>query len=102
MPKIGAKSNLNQEVVLGMRLPNGKKLQTTFLTSNKVEKVLDFAFNELKKENNMIKKMNYTLLKWPNIVINDLNRTIESHKIENKSMLLVIEKRALTVNLKNH
>ena len=102
LPKIGAKLETSQEVVLGMRLPNGKKLQSTFLSSNKVEKVLDFAFNELKKENSMIKKTNFTLLKWPNVVINDLSKTIEFHKIETKSMLLVIEKRALTVNLKNH
>ncbi len=102
LPSIGTKLNLNQEIVIGLRLPNGKKIQCTFLNSNKVEKVLDFAINEVKKTNNLAKKINYTLLKWPNIVISDLNKSIEFHKIVNKDMLLVIEKRSLNENSKNH
>ena len=102
LPSIGTKLNLNQDVIIGLRLPNGKKLQCTFLNSNKVDKILEFAVNELKKTNHMIKKQNYTLIKFPNIEINDINKSIESQKIENKDMLLVIEKRSLTSNIKNH
>ncbi len=102
LPSIGTKLNLNKELMIGLRLPDGKKIQCTFLNSNKAEKVLDFGINELKKSNNFAKKTNYVLVKWPNLVLSDLNKSIEFYKIENKDLLLVIEKRSLTENSRNH
>lgn len=97
LAKSSSVSNLNDsdQILIGLRLPNGKKTQKTFSIKSKIDSVLEFAINELKKDNKLIRKSNFTLFQMPNLVVSDFNKTIEYYNIENRSMLNLIDKNSL-------
>lgn len=77
-----------KSILIGLRLPDGAKKQHTFSSKHKMSQVLEFALET--KQPSVINK--YTLLLMPNFVVNDPSKTLGFYKIENRSMLFVIEK----------
>jgi hypothetical protein len=87
-------SSSNDSITIGIRLPNGSKKQQTFFMNDKMRIVLDFALNELKKEQkdiNLSSSSTFALLLMPNLLIENFNRTIHEYKIQNRSMLFLID-----------
>ncbi len=82
----------HKKVVIGLRFPDGKKRESQFNVNSKIDVILDYAINEMKKINPTVRKSQFTLLQMPNIVISDLNRQIFSYDLTNRSMLFVIKK----------
>lgn len=77
--------------LLGLRLPDGSKKQKTFNSNAKLQDVLNFGLNEMEVEN-YTDFSSFTLLEMPNNVINDLEQTIRSANIKERSMLFIIKK----------
>ncbi|CAF0712977.1 unnamed protein product [Brachionus calyciflorus] len=93
LPKIGTKIP-SSKILIGFRLPNGSKIQKEFKTNDKISAVLDYALDEYFKLDNTKKtiKNKFTLLQMPNLILENLNQSLESYKIENRSMIFLIEK----------
>ena len=83
--------NSNEEILIGLRLPNGTRFQKTFKINAKLSTVLNYALGELKTGN----FNDYTLLQMPNLIIDDLDKSFKYYNIENRSMLFVIDKNLL-------
>ena len=79
------------EILIGLRFANGKKIQKKFSSNTKLQQVLDFALNEMANDvPGQIDFNSYTLLQMPNIILSDLDQTLKSSNIKNRSMLFVI------------
>ena len=79
------------EILIGLRFANGKKIQKKFSSNTKLQQVLDFALNEMANDvPGQIDFTSYTLLQMPNIILSDLDQTLKSSNIKNRSMLFVI------------
>ena len=111
MPQIGTKIDLNQyknrpssnlsnfefnyvheqatdeEILIGFRLPNGTKRQNKFNINCKIRHVLKYAINEMNTQDNEM----FTLLQMPNLLINDLDKTLKYYRIQDRSMFFVID-----------
>ena len=97
LAKSSSVSNLNDsdQILIGLRLPNGKKTQKTFSIKSKIDSVLEFAINELKKDNKLILKSNFTLS--PSLKFS--SDTVDSNILSNELPLsYVIELKALPMS----
>jgi hypothetical protein len=81
----------NDEILVGFRLPNGTKRQRKFTANTRINEVLNYATSEMKVEAGQI----FTLLQMPNFIIDDLDKTLNYYKIQDRSMLFVIDKSLL-------
>ena len=83
------------EILIGLRFPNGKKIQKSFSSNTKLQQVLNFALTEMAKDTStdQIDFDTYTLLQMPNIILNDVDQTLKNSNIKNRSMLFVINKK---------
>lgn len=81
-------------ILIGIRLPDGSKREAKFNTSDKMRRVLEFAYNEFKKveKNSTIDQSQFALLHMPNLLIENFDRRIDHYNIENRSMLFLIDK----------
>ena len=84
-------SQISNEILIGFRLPNGTKRQRKFALNTKINDVLNYAINEMKVETGQT----FTLLQMPNFIIDDLDKTLNYYKIQDRSMLFVIDKSLL-------
>ena len=83
--------DVDEHVLIGLRLPDGTKKQKTFKSNTQLKAVLNFGLNEMEQESYTDFEI-YTLLQLPNNVIDDLKQTIQEANIKNRSMLFIIEK----------
>ena len=84
-------SQISNEILIGFRLPNGTKRQRKFALNTNINDVLNYAINEMKVETGQT----FTLLQMPNFIIDDLDKTLNYYKIQDRSMLFVIDKSLL-------
>ena len=81
----------SEEILIGFRLPNGTKRQRKFTTNTRINDVLNYAINEMNVETGQM----FTLLQMPNFLIDDLDKTLKFYRIQDRSMLFVIDKSLL-------
>lgn len=85
--------DFDNNILIGLRLPNGTKKQKTFSSTTQLKAVLNFGLNEMEAVDSYKDFDMYTLLQMPNNVIDDLEQTIQEANIKNRSMLFIIEKK---------
>lgn len=99
MPQIRPSSKLeseetslnNEEVLIGIRLPDGSKKQKKFNSNTKIKQVLEYAIENL----DIINIQSYSLLQMPNLLIDNLEKNLAEYDIKNRSMLFLIDKNLL-------
>ena len=90
-PQVASKSS----VLIGLRLPSGKKLEKSWPSTTLLDTVLDFAIAEMRKENKFANKVNYSLLRMPNDLLRNVRESLAFYKLEDRTMLFVIAKKSL-------
>lgn len=85
-------THIDQSILIGIRLPNGQKKQKVFSSHEKLRTVMEYALDGHYDVRSILE---YKFLIMPNLIIHDLNKTIGFYKIENRSMLFVIEKSSI-------
>ncbi|RNA32171.1 hypothetical protein BpHYR1_017699 [Brachionus plicatilis] len=90
LPKIGTKPE--PKYLIGFRLPDGSRTQGHFNKNDKISILLEFAFEEYSKIEPSNCLSNFTLIQMPSLVLKELDQTINSYEIKDKSMLFLISK----------
>lgn len=79
-------------ILIAIRLPNGDTIKNNFSKSDLILKIIKHASEA---SNIDFMSQDISLLEMPKNIINDLNRTIESYGLKNRTMLHIVQRSIL-------
>jgi hypothetical protein len=89
---VQSNNDINQQVIVGLRLPNGLKKQKSFSRRDQIYEIVRYGLTQMDVSIKNDEPFKYTLFQMPNTPLDDLTKTIDFYNIENRSMFLLIEK----------
>ena len=89
-------SPMSRQLLIGLRLPSGKRVQKQFAANAKLLELVEFGLDECSESSDDDKDPNsYALLQMPNLLFQNLKYSLDDFKVENMSMFFLINKKNL-------